>query len=429
MNQQTIINPVSLTGIGLHTGTKSTITIKPASVGEGICFIRMDLPQRPVVRVCPQTAVMDPQVTRCTAVEENGARVYTIEHLLAAFHGLGIDNAAVEISGEEVPGLDGSALEFLTALKKAGIIGQNAPRAYIDITAPISVSFADASVTIFPSDGFKVSYTLDYDHPQLRSQFFSCSMAGNVFETQLASSRTFCLESEVPLIRAKGLGKGANEQNTLVMGQDGPIGNHLRFADECARHKALDIVGDFFLLGKPLRGHVIGLKSGHALNRQLVWKIMEQNRMSGKVYDINDIMKILPHRYPFLLVDRVIEVESGKKGIGIKNVTINDGFFQGHFPSKPVMPGVLMVEAMAQTAGVVVLTSGAHPDKVALFMAIESVKFRKVVSPGDQLMMEVEILRDRDRTAHVKGVAKVDGEVVVEAAMLFSYTDSKYLNA
>ena len=428
MNQKTIANPVSLAGIGLHTGAQVSLTLKPASVGDGVRFIRMDLPGKPTVRVAPATVVMDLQVSRCTAVEENGARVYTVEHLLAAASGLGIDNLTVEIDGQEVPGLDGSSRDFLAALKKAGTCEQDAPKLFLEIKAPISVASGDALLTISPADDFKVAYTLDYDHPALRSQFFASPVTAEVFEREIAPARTFCLDREVELIRRHGLGKGANRQNTLVMGPDGPVGNTLRFTDECARHKVLDIVGDLAFLGRPVRGHVTGFKSGHALNRQLVQKIMEHNCMHGKVYDINDIMNILPHRPPFLLVDRVIEVEPGKKGIGIKNVTVNDNFFQGHFPSKPVMPGVLMVEAMAQTAGVVVLTSGAHPGKVALFMAIDGVKFRKVVSPGDQLMMEVEILRDRDRAAQVKGVGKVNGEVVVEAEMLFSYTDISYLN-
>jgi UDP-3-O-[3-hydroxymyristoyl] N-acetylglucosamine deacetylase/3-hydroxyacyl-[acyl-carrier-protein] dehydratase len=217
----------------------------------------------------------------------------------------------------------------------------------------------------------------------------------------------------------------------------------LRFPDECARHKVLDIVGDLFLMGYPVKGAVYATKSGHKLNRALVQKIDAQRQKytassslpptpaagtKGRVFNIDDIMKILPHRYPFLFVDRVIEVDPGKKGIGIKNVTINDGFFQGHFPQKAVMPGVIMVEAMAQTAGVVVLTSGVHNGKVALFMSISDVKFRKIVYPGDQLLMEVEIIRDRERTAHVKGVARVDGEVATEAEMTFSYIDKHYLN-
>ncbi|MBI4309892.1 MAG: UDP-3-O-[3-hydroxymyristoyl] N-acetylglucosamine deacetylase [Candidatus Omnitrophica bacterium] len=418
---------MSLSGVGLHTGVKVNLTVRPAGTGEGVRFVRIDLDKRPVVPVCPRTAVMDPQVTRCTAVEAAGTRVCTIEHILAAASGLGIDNLTVDIDAEEVPGMDGSSVEFTAAFNKAGIVEQNAPKEFIEVKSPISVGSGGASLTIVPAQQFKISYMLDYDLAGLRSQLVSTVVTQEIFEQAIAPARTFCLHSEVALIRGRGLGKGADEHNTLVMGTDGPVGNSLRFPDECARHKVLDIVGDVFLLGRPLRGHVIGFKSGHALNRQLVQKIMEHERMNGKVYGINDIMNILPHRYPFLLVDKVIEIEPGKKGVGIKNVTINDGFFQGHFPSKPVMPGVLMVEAMAQTAGVVVLTGGAHPGKVALFMSIEAVKFRRLVAPGDQLVMEVEIVLDRERTTQVKGTGKVDGETVVEAEMLFSYTDKSYL--
>lgn len=429
MNQKTIAKPAVLSGVGLHTGAQARLTLKPAGAGEGVRFVRTDLSGKPVVHVSPRTTVMDAEVTRCTALEENGVRVYTVEHLLAALSGLGIDNLTAELEGEELPGLDGSSREYVAALKSAGITEQAVAKDIIDIIEPITVTAGDSSMTISPAEVFRVSYTLDYDHPALRSQLFERAVTAPVFEQDIAPARTFCLEKEVPLIRERGLGKGANEHNTLVMGNNGPVGNTLRFPDECARHKVLDIIGDLFLLGRPVRGHVTGFKSGHNLNRQLVQKIMEHDRMKkSKIYNINDIMKILPHRYPFLLVDKVIEVERGVKGIGIKNLTINEGFFQGHFPQKPVMPGVLMVEAMAQTAGVVVLTSGNHAGKVALFMAIDAVKFRKVVVPGDQLVMDVEIVRDRERTAQVKGVGKVDGETVVEAEMLFSYTDKKYLD-
>ncbi len=427
MKQRTLRSEIKLSGIGLHTGKNSTVTIKPAPEGHGIVFVRTDLTPKVVIPLCVKSIVMDEKITRCTAIKSNGGTVFTIEHILATFQGLGIDNAVVEIDAEEVPGMDGSSLEFVNAIHEAGVVEQKASREYISVKEPITLTKGAATLTILPADDFKVSYTLDYDHPALPLQTFETPVNRAAFEKEIAPARTFCLEEEIQLIRDKGLGKGANESNTLVMGKNGPLGNRLRFDNECARHKALDIVGDLFLLGKPIRGHIVGVKSGHALNRMLVAKIMEQN-MKSKVYDINAIMKILPHRYPFLLVDRVTIEEPGKKGVGIKNVTINDGFFAGHFPTRPVMPGVLMVEALAQTAGVVVLTSGAHPDKVALFMSIEAVKFRKIVSPGDQLVLEVEILRDRERTAQVKGVGKVDGEVVVEAEMLFSYTDMNTLN-
>jgi UDP-3-O-[3-hydroxymyristoyl] N-acetylglucosamine deacetylase / 3-hydroxyacyl-[acyl-carrier-protein] dehydratase len=427
MKQKTITRSASLSGVGLHTGLPATVTLKPAAVKSGLRFIRTDLGGK-VVRVAPDTAVMEAGITRCTAIQEAGVRVYTIEHLLAAVAGLGIDNLDIEITGEEVPGMDGSSKEFLEALKASGIVEQDALKEYIEVKEPITVTNGQSSVTIEPAKDFSVTYSLEYEnHPALRHQLFNSSVTVDSFERDIAPARTFCLESEVAAIRQHGLGKGANETNTLVMGNNGPVGNTLRFADECARHKALDIVGDLFLLGKPLRGHVKGHKSGHALNRQLVQKIMEQNRMQEKTYDVNEIMKILPHRYPFLFVDRVTISEPGKKGYGIKNVTINDGFFQGHFPTRPVMPGVLMLEAMAQTAGIVMLTSNAHPDKVALFMAMDGVKFRKIVEPGDQLVMEIDILRDREKTAQARGVGKVNGEVVVEAEMMFSYIDNNFI--
>jgi UDP-3-O-[3-hydroxymyristoyl] N-acetylglucosamine deacetylase/3-hydroxyacyl-[acyl-carrier-protein] dehydratase len=439
--QKTIKNPATLSGVGLHSGKTIHMTIKPAKDNEGITFVRVDLPGKPQVKVTACNAVTDEQLSRCTAVEAQGVRIYTVEHVLAALNGLGIDNAVIEIDGEEVPGLDGSSLEFVKALEHSGAVEQESEKNVFVIKEPIVVSNKNATIAIIPHDQLDISYTLDYDHPLLRSQFFAQSIDQVSFIKNLAPARTFCLESEVNEIKAHGLAKGANYQNTLVMSAKGPLENALRFPDECARHKVLDIVGDLYLLGYAVKGAVFATKSGHRLNRTLVKKIDAQRRSSatatqasqvtgtGRVFNTSDIKKILPHRYPFLFVDKVIEIDPGKRGIGIKNVTNNDGFFQGHFPQKAVMPGVIMIEAMAQTAGVVVLTSGAHNGKVALFMSISDVKFRKVVYPGDQLLMDIEILRDRERTAHVKGVGRVDGEVAIEAEMMFSYTDEQYLNS
>ncbi len=432
--QKTIKTAVIVSGIGLHTGQNTSITLRPAKADEGIYFCRVDLPGKPSVKLEPPSIVTDPSVSRCSIIEANGVRVMTVEHLLAALNGLGIDNLIIEINGPEVPGLDGSSLDFVKAIESAGVEELKLPRRYLEIQQPILVSNEKASIVIVPSKDFEVSYTLDYDHPLLRTQRVSFDIRRETFLQDIAPARTFCLESEAQEIQSRGLGKGANHQNTLVISDKGPLDNAFRFEDECARHKVLDIVGDLFLLGLGIRGKVHALRSGHSLNRALVKKIDQLQRNTAmtkaqRVFDIYEIMNILPHRHPFLLVDRVIEVERGKKGIGIKNVTINDGFFQGHFPNNPVMPGVLMVEAMAQTAGVVVLTSGEHPGNVALFMSIDAVKFRKIVIPGDQLIMEVEIVRDRERTAQVKGVGKVGAEVAVEAEMLFSYTDTSHLKS
>ncbi|MDE2027456.1 MAG: UDP-3-O-[3-hydroxymyristoyl] N-acetylglucosamine deacetylase [Candidatus Omnitrophica bacterium] len=440
MKQKTIKNPVTLSGVGLHSGKQVRMTIKPAGDNEGVTFVRADLSDRPAIKVNAANTVTDERITRCSAIEAQGVRVYTVEHVMAALSGLGLDNVTIEIDAEEVPGLDGSSLEILKALEQAGIAEGEAEKKIFAVQEPIVVANKTGTIVIVPHDELHVSYTLDYDHPLLRSQFFAQTVDAHSFATQLAPARTFCLESEVTEIKAHGLAQGANYQNTLVMSVKGPLENTLRFQDECVRHKVLDIVGDLFLLGYPVKGAVYATKSGHRLNRTLVKKIEAQRQKyngtwtpkvtpggSGRVFNIDEIMKILPHRYPFLFVDRVIEVEAGKKGIGIKNVTANDGFFQGHFPQKPVMPGVIMIEAMAQTAGIVVLTSGAHNGKVALFMSISDVKFRKVVSPGDQLLMEVEIIRDRERTAQVKGTGRVGTDIVIEAEMTFSYLDAQYL--
>ncbi|MBL8013122.1 MAG: UDP-3-O-[3-hydroxymyristoyl] N-acetylglucosamine deacetylase [Candidatus Omnitrophica bacterium] len=439
--QKTIINPFTLSGVGLHKGVHVNVHFKPALANEGIRFVRVDLPQKPVIKLDEECVVTDPNVTRCTAISHGDVMIVTVEHLTSVLCGLGIDNLTIEIDGDELPGLDGSGLEYFNAFKKAGIQVQEAPRNGFRIQEPIGVAHNGSSLLITPADDFKISYTLNYDHPNLKSQFFSTVLNGNTFEKEIVACRTFVLESEANDLVAQGLGKGANYNNTLVVGHNGVVKNKLRFEDEFVRHKILDCIGDLYLLGFPIYGHVFATKSGHALNRQLLKKIAEQKRKyesqsfiyqpfipQGKDIDVGQIMKILPHRYPFLLVDKVIEIEMGKRAIGIKNVTINDNFFQGHFPTRPIMPGVLMVEAMAQTAGVVVLTNPDHHGKVAFFMAVDNVKFRRVVVPGDQLVMEVEVIRDRSRTTQVKGTAKVDGEVAAEAEMVFSFIEADYLN-
>lgn len=450
MKQQTIKNPITLSGKGLHTGRLVHVTLKPAAANTGVCFVRIDLAAKPSLKVSASTMVTDRNVVRCTALQSpQGFQIFTVEHIMAALSGLGIDNVVIEIDDKELPGMDGSSLEFLKALEKAGIEPQAQDKNIFAIKEPIVVSNAASSLVIVPHDQFTISYTLDYNHPFLRSQFFSINLSPETFAGQLAAARTFCLESEVPEIRHRGLGLGSDYRTTLVISDNGVVQNTLRWPNECARHKVLDILGDLSVLGYPLKAAVYAIKSGHTLNRALVQAIEAQrqkyspaNEMrppdrekevsmvkkdQGRVFNIDDIMKILPHRYPFLFVDKVIEIEPGKKGLGIKNVTINDSFFQGHFPQKPVMPGVIMIEAMAQTAGVVVLTGGAHHGKVALFMSVNDVKFRKVVQPGDQLLMEVDVIRDRDRTANIKGIGRVNAEVVIEADMMFSYLERHYL--
>jgi UDP-3-O-[3-hydroxymyristoyl] N-acetylglucosamine deacetylase / 3-hydroxyacyl-[acyl-carrier-protein] dehydratase len=438
--QRTIQGIVSVEGFGLHTGQKVNVIFKPARADEGICFARTDLPEKPMIRANFDHVLTKAALPRCTSIGNDQVAIHTVEHLMAALYGLKIDNLTIEINGAELPGLDGSGVEFYNVLKKIGVVEQDQDREYLDIKEPIWLKEGNATLFAVPCEDLIVSYTLDYNHPVLSSQSFSRKIDPEIFEKEIVSSRTFCLDAEAKKLQDHGLGRGANYQNTLVVTDTGVKENTLRFQDEFVRHKVLDFIGDLYLLGKPVRGHIVGMRSGHTLNRKLLQKILEQNStkkdalmsssatyVDGQKLDIQEIKKILPHRYPFLFVDRVVELEPGRRAVAIKNVTSNEPFFSGHFPEKPIMPGVIMVEAMAQVGGILVLTSPENRDKLALFMAIDKVKFRKVVEPGDQLIFEVTLVRCKTRFAQVHGVAKVNGKIVVEAELSFSFTERSYL--
>lgn len=439
--QHTIGKEFSLSGRGLHSGLEVKIVVKPAPENAGITFIRVDLPERTAIKVGGDTIRLDSGVPRCTTIGVGNVFIHTVEHLMSALSGLRIDNLIVEIDQKEIPFLDGSSLEFVKAIKNAGIVEQNAPREWIEIKEPVLVNRNDASIIALPHPSFKVSYLLDYPHPILRSQYFALDLTRENFEKEIAPCRTFCLAEEGQELKKNNLALGATYENTLVVGENGIINNTLRFADEFTRHKVLDMIGDFYLLGKPIRGAISATKSGHTLNLELLKKIHQQNEKAAKnsflpdcslcdhtELDVGQIMKILPHRYPFLFVDRVVHLERGKKIVGIKNVTMNENFFTGHFPTRPIMPGVLMVEALAQVGGILVLTNPDHRGKVALFMAVDKVKFRKLVVPGEQLTLEVELIRERSKTAQFKGVAKVGDEVAAEAEFMVSFIAADFLN-
>jgi UDP-3-O-[3-hydroxymyristoyl] N-acetylglucosamine deacetylase / 3-hydroxyacyl-[acyl-carrier-protein] dehydratase len=439
--QQTIKSPVTLSGAGLHTGEKVSVTLCPAPENAGIVFKRIDLAPPSVLLVSMPVVLQSPNQPRCTTIGHGPGAVHTIEHLMSALAGLGITNLEIQVSGREIPGMDGSAKAFAEAILKNGIVPQNVPAEPFTLQEPVVLEHQGASIAAFPANELKISYILDYPHPKLRSQFLECVITPETFIRDIAPARTFCLASEVDELRRNNMGLGADYTNTLVVADNGPVKNTLRFDNEYVRHKILDCVGDLYLLGFPVNAHIYAVKSGHYLNRLLVEKIFQQRQAYEKkrslhYYDvqgkteltISDIMKILPHRYPFLFVDRIYNLEKGKKATGIKNVTLNDYYFQGHFPTRPVLPGVVMVEAMAQTAGVVVLTNENHRGKVAFFMSIDKAKFRKVVNPGDQVVMDVEVVRDKSRFVQVRGVAKVGGEVAAEADMVFSFVETNFLN-
>lgn len=437
-HQKTIQNEVSIEGIGLHTGNKVRVRFKPAMGNSGINFVRVDLPDKPVIKAHIGNVIDLVTRPRRTSVGKQDIEVQTIEHVMATLVALGIDNITIEIDSNEFPGMDGSASPFLEVLRKAGIREIEDPKKYFRIREALWVEEDDASIVILPADDFKISYTLSYSHPVLKAQYVSFVLSEEGFEKEIAPSRTFCLEIEAEKLRVQGLGKGANYENTLVVGEGGIVRNTLRYPDEFARHKVLDLMGDLYLLGIPIKGHVLAIKSGHPLNIKLLQKIYShylkqqeagikspayQVESVGRQLDINAIHRILPHRYPFLLVDRILELEEDKHAVGIKNVTINDQFFLGHFPQRPLMPGVLIVEAMAQVAGVLMLSKPDNAGKLAYFMSMDKVKFRKTVVPGDQLRLDVEVVKLRSKTGQVRTKAVVDDQLVAEAELMFSLVE------
>jgi UDP-3-O-[3-hydroxymyristoyl] N-acetylglucosamine deacetylase/3-hydroxyacyl-[acyl-carrier-protein] dehydratase len=437
--QRTLKGPVEYRGVGLHSGKEIKITVRPAEAGNGVTFVRTDLDNQPVVRA--HGANMKARQRR-TCIQDGRAEVYTCEHLLAALYALDLDNVVIEIDGEEVPGLDGAAGEFFRGLQDAGSVESRMPRATYVVKQPIYVREGSASIVALPGSGkLTIEYHLDY--PDLQSngnashvtgakQIVGFEMSADNFERDIAPARTFVFQHEVEALRAAGLGKGANPQNTLVVGPDGPQENTLHWDDELARHKILDLIGDISNAGVDLDAHIIATRSGHALNMALVKRLLEEREREqeqGEVpsdtgLEIRDILKLLPHRYPFLMIDRVIELDGFQRAVGIKNVTINEPFFQGHWPEQPIMPGVLQLEAMAQLAGVLLLRKLENTGKLAVLWSIDKVKLRGAVVPGDQLRIEVETIRARPAVGHVRARCKVGGRLVAEAELKFTLVDA-----
>lgn len=426
--QRTIKKPVSVQGIGVFSGSKVVLRFLPGAPDTGVFFTRLDLPSRPRVRA--NHAFVTPTFRRRT-LKSDEIEIDTVEHVLAAVAGLAIDNLEIELDGPEVPAMDGSALPFVNALKEAEIIEQNVPKKTIILPHPVSVSAGDSTLVAIPTDvGMTLSFTLGYNLPAIGVQHFSLRVKEETFITDLAPARTFCLESEVNSFLERGLGKGASYENTLVVGEKGVIKNELRFKDEFVRHKMLDLLGDLYLLGGYLRANVLAVKSGHSLNLQLVKEIAlllereAQRARKETALDVREIQNILPHRFPFLLIDKVLELDGYNRAVGIKNVSFNEPFFQGHFPGTPIMPGVLQLEAMAQLAGVLLLRKAENAHKLAVLLSMDKVRLRKTVVPGDQMRIEATTLKLKSRTGQVYVKTSVDGQLASEAYMKFMIVDA-----
>ena len=417
----------------MFAGKQVRVVFRPAPVGSGVVFVRTDVPEPVRINaVAPNIA----ERNRRTTIKKGPISVETVEHCLAAISALEIDNLSVEVDGSELPAPDCSCAEYFKVLKRTGLVEQPEKRKEFVISEPISITAGDASIYALPyaNGGLNITFDLDYGgHTGVERQIFSCRVTPEGFEKNLAPARTFLLEAEAKQFQARGMGTHLGPRDILVLNSDGPIKNSYRFPNECVRHKIVDLIGDLALVGRQVTGRIVAYKSGHALNQQLVKKLYEaaekRERMqkygTDALLDIRRIQKILPHRYPFLLVDKVIEVEGDTRIKGVKNVSYNEQFFQGHFPGTPIMPGVLIVEAMAQVSGLLFAQRLEHTGKLAVLLSMDGVKLRKSVVPGDQLVLTAETVRLRKRTAHCRCKAMVGDALVAEAQIKFMLVDDE----
>jgi UDP-3-O-[3-hydroxymyristoyl] N-acetylglucosamine deacetylase/3-hydroxyacyl-[acyl-carrier-protein] dehydratase len=432
--QHTVSKTASFSGTSLHTGEKVSLKLNPAPVDHGIKFKRKDLQDEPTI-----DAKIDnlKTVERATTIGEGPVRVHTVEHVLGALAGMGVDNAIVEMDANEPPIGDGSAQPYVDLIKRAGLTAQEEPRKFFDVREPMHVeSKTGALLVLLPDEKFRISCT--QAGPDNRfAQYLSTEVTPAVFEREIAPARTFVFYEDVEPLMEKNLIKGGSLENAIVVRGEAVLSKEpLRFADEFVRHKILDIIGDLALVGRRIRGHVIAVKPGHAVNADLARALSrEQTRRSALSvtravprgdggFDTDEVMQILPHRFPFLMVDRIISFESETKCIGIKTVTINEPFFQGHFPGHPVMPGVMQVEAMAQVASVLLFKLAKTTSRIGYFMSADGVKFRKPVFPGDTIFIHAELTRSRgERLAKAKCHCVVNDAVVSEGELMFTFLD------
>lgn len=450
LHQQTLRQPASFSGIGLHSGNRVNMTFLPAAAGTGIRFRRMDLEGRPEIEARVENVS---ETNRSTTLSKGNAKIHTVEHVLAAFAGLGVDNAIVDLDANEPPVGDGSSREYVKMIQTAGLVPQGQARETYHVKEAIELQMGESVLSIFPHDCLKISCT-STDKKGRFTQFFSIDILPETWEKEISHSRTFCFYEEIEYLIKNGLIKGGSLENAVVIRDDAILTTEpLRYPEEFVRHKILDIIGDLSLVGTSIAGHIIAIRPSHSANCEFARQILAQMRrpmqaaqtfapppsparasglaaerddaspvQDGQTLDTIQVMKLLPHRYPFLMVDRVTMID-GDKITAVKNVSINEPYFQGHFPNHPIMPGVLQLEAIAQVAGILTLRRAENLGKLAYFMSAESVKWRKPVRPGDTLTIAVELTKSRGKIGKAKGVCSVGGEEVSEAEVTFMLVD------
>lgn len=433
--QKTVDREVSCEGVGLHSGQSARMTFAPAAPNTGLVFEVPGPEGMVAIEALVENTLPEVDLVRATTLAKDGVRVHTVEHVLSALAGMGITNCRIILEGGEPPvPACGSALSYVEMIDAAGVRDQGLPSVFYKINRPVSLRDGDVEITAEPADDFILSFHVEYDDPAIGQQDVTFAMRPWIYRSEIAPARTFALMRDVARMQALGLAQGGSVENALVF-DEGKIqgGLKLRFPDEVARHKVLDLLGDLALLGMPIQGHIKARLSGHASNVAFARLLARAERKMPRVYparrpeiwDIGSIMEIMPHRYPFLLVDRITDLQPGKKVTGIKNVTINEPFFQGHFPGHPIMPAVLIIEAMAQVGGVLLLSSVEDPrGKLVYFSGIDEARFRQPVVPGDQLRFELELVKLRGPICKMKGTAWVGDSKVAEANLMSNVVDS-----
>ena len=431
--QHTLATSASLTGTSLHTGLKVSLRLSPAPIDHGIKFKRVDLPDEPTIDARIDLVKF---VERATTIAEGNVKVHTVEHVLSALCGMGVDNALVEMDSSEAPIGDGSAYPFVELINKCGIEKQTALRRTMEMREPIHVETKTGSLLmIVPDRTFRLSCTQVGPDGRF-TQYYSTEITPEIYQREIAKARTFVFYEDVKPLLDKGLIRGGSFENAIVVRGESVMGKEpLRYQDEFVRHKILDIVGDLFLAGCRFVGHVIAVKPGHAANAELTKLLAKRYAglqamaprqvipLGTGVMDAKDVMAVLPHRYPFLMVDRILSFEGDNKIVGSKQVSINEPYFQGHFPGHPVMPGVLQVEAMAQVASILLRKRSDLTDGIGYFLSADDVKFRKPVTPGDMLVIEAELLRAKASVGKAGCRCLVNGEVVSEGTLTFAFVE------